>query len=312
MTATAQKFDVNERRAYLGASEIAAVMGLDRWRTPLDVYNSKLGLVPDFEGNQHTLRGQRLESVAADLYTEMTGQKLRRKTSAFSHPQYPFIVGHIDRLVEGKRQIAEIKAPSVAAFRKFQREGLPESMAIQMQVYLGLSGYESGVWLIFCADQMDLVMIEVPFEAAIYNAAIEAAAKFWNENIVPQIPPTEADGEAFEAKNGGNVTFRDDDKFKQSVAAYREAKQLETDAKELIDLTKRDIADAVEGEFGIYEGGGSRVYYQKREGRKSFDKTKLAKEHPEINLSDFEKTGSPFVEFKVYSVGNNKGDNNTL
>jgi hypothetical protein len=46
-----------------------------------------------------------------------------------------------------------------------------------------------------------------------------------------------------------------------------------------------------------------------REGRKSFDKVKLAKTHPEIDLSQFEKTGSPYAEFRVYPINNTKGEN---
>jgi predicted phage-related endonuclease len=75
-----QSFSASDRQKYLGASEIAAVLGIDKWRTPLDIYNSKLGLIAPFEGNNHTERGNRLEAIAADYYTELTGRKLRRYT----------------------------------------------------------------------------------------------------------------------------------------------------------------------------------------------------------------------------------------
>jgi len=72
MTKTAQAFTAEERRKYIGASEVAAVMGYDRYRTPLDVFREKTGLSTPFEGNNHTERGNRLEPIAAQLFTELT------------------------------------------------------------------------------------------------------------------------------------------------------------------------------------------------------------------------------------------------
>jgi putative phage-type endonuclease len=312
MTATtAQSFDPIERRKYLGASEVAAVLGLDRYKTPLDVYNEKTGFAAPFEGNKHTERGNRLEAIAAEYYTEQTGVQLRRHNSAFVHEKYPFIVGHVDRIVVGEKRLVEIKCPSVAAFRRMQREGLPDSYQVQAQVYMFLGGFAKLTWVIFCADVWDAAIFDIEFDPTLATASILGAVKFWNEHVMRELAPdvesSKADIEF--SKIGGTVTLRDDPKFTNAVGAYREAQQLEKDAKELVDLAKRDIADALEGEFGIYEGGGARVHYAMREGRKSFDKVKLAKTHPEIDLSQFEKTGSPYAEFRVYPINNTKGEN---
>src|SRR4051812_2294200 len=140
MTATAQAFTAEERRQYIGASEVAAIMGLDRYKTALDIYNEKLGLVIGFEGNKHTERGNKLEAIAAEYYVEQTGHKLRRRNEAFTKG---CVSGHVDRVVVGQQRLIEIKCPSVAAFRKYQRDGLPESYVIQATVYMHLSGYTS-------------------------------------------------------------------------------------------------------------------------------------------------------------------------
>ena len=45
---TTEQFE-NERKCGIGGSDIAAVMGLSKWKTPLDVYNEKKGIVtPQF------------------------------------------------------------------------------------------------------------------------------------------------------------------------------------------------------------------------------------------------------------------------
>lgn len=301
-TATAQSFDAAERRQYIGASEIAAVMGLDRWRTPLDVFQEKTGLVEPFTGNKHTERGNRLEAIAAELFTELTGQKLQRRNQAYTHPAHPFIVGHIDRVFVGEKKLAEIKCPSIAAYRKYQREGLPESMVIQMQMYLGLTGYKSGVWIVFCADAWDLATFEIEFDHAIYSAAVNAAFEFWTRNVATGTAP-EIDAKtdvAIEAS--GSVTFRDDEAFIAKSAALREAIELERDAAELKEIAKKEFIECIEDAPGIYECPGLRVHYNLRPGRKSLDKKAMAADG--IDISKYEKTGSSFKEFRPYLLSN--------
>lgn len=53
--------DHEARKKTLGASEIAAILGLNEWMSPLDVWQVKTGRKPPFGGNEHTRRGQRQE-----------------------------------------------------------------------------------------------------------------------------------------------------------------------------------------------------------------------------------------------------------
>lgn len=299
----AQAFSPEERRLYIGVSELGAILGVDKWRTPLDVFNEKSGRTEPFAGNHHTERGVRLEHIAVELFTEITGRKLRRMTRDLIHPEYDFIRGHIDRLVEGENTVAEIKVVSLASFRKLQREGLPESWVVQLNGYIGLGKYAKGVFIVFCPDQFDVISFEIEFDEAIYNAAIGAAAAFWNDNIVTGRAPLDDDSSSTIeiAKHGGNVTFRDDETFTTKAQALREATALKRDAEEIVELAKKDLLDVIEDLPGIYEGGGLRVYYTEQAGRKTLDKKAVAAAG--IDLSPFEKQGNPFRTFKTYQIG---------
>lgn len=303
-TAIARAFTAEERQSYIGASEIAAVCGHDMYRSPLDVYNEKLGLTEPFAGNAHTERGNRLEAIAVEEFTKLTGDVLHRRNKAYTHPQHSFIVGHIDRVFVGKQQLAEVKCPSMGAFRKYQREGLPKSMVMQMQVYLGLTGFPKGTWIIFCADAWDIATFEIDFDKAIYEKAIEKAAAFWTDHVLAKVPPFQADhGEKQEfeiATVGGDATLRDDEAFVSFAAKLREAKQLIADAEELYAMVMADGLALIEETPGIYIGGGLTLHYKEQAGRKSFDKKALAAAYPEIDLSRFEKQGKPFKTFKPY------------
>lgn len=307
----AQQFDPMERRNYLGGSEIASVMGLDRYSTPLDIYNRKLGLVDDFVDNGHIRRGNRLEAVAAEYYTELTGFKAHRRNRAYVSTEYPFIVGHVDRVIVGESRLLEIKCPSVAAFRKLQREGLSESYIIQAQVYMHLSKMPRLTWAIFCADLWDLAVFDIEYDERMASTAIKFAADFWNEHILAQKPPIADKPKQAEVeieKIGGTVTYRDDDTFGRAITALAEAKQILADGKDLEELAKKEVAAAVENIHGVYEGFGYRLHFTETKGKKTFDKKALAAENPTLNLKRYEKVGKPGEQIRLLSLNNSGGE----
>jgi len=54
------------RRTGLGGSDAAAALGLNRYSSPYKLFCEKLGLVPDFVGNERTRWGKLLEDVVAN------------------------------------------------------------------------------------------------------------------------------------------------------------------------------------------------------------------------------------------------------
>jgi putative phage-type endonuclease len=304
-TATAQQFTADERRQYLGASEVAAVMGLDRYSTPLDVYNRKLGLVAPFEGNKHTERGNRLEAIAAEYFTEQTGLKLQRRSKPYKDA-FGIIVGHVDRVVVGYGQLVEIKCPSVAAFRRFQREGLPESYVIQAQVYMHLGAFPLLTYVIFCADLWDAAIFDIKYDKGLAETATLAGRNFWLRNVQTKTPPepVKEDAEKLEiAKVGGqDITLRDDEPFIESAQKLREAIELKADAEALFEMAKQDVINRIEAVPGTYQGGGMTLHYKEQAGRVTFDKKALAATHPELDLSRFEKQGKGFLTFRPFFI----------
>lgn len=298
---------MKERWQYLGATDLAAILGVDEHKTPLDVYNEKLGLVPPFEGNKQTERGQKLEDIAAHEYAGQTGRKVHRRSTELVHPKYEFIRGHVDRRVVGDKRPVEIKCPSRGMFYKLKREGLPNSWIVQMQTYLGLDGSAVGDFAPFCADAWELLPFEVHADPELFEKIEHAAVFFWEEYVLKGVPPPAiaADKPMIEfAKVGGEVAIREDAEFLEAAQILQEAKQLERDGKELLDLAKQRIKSAVAGKFGKYRGGCLKaLHYSLSQGHLKFDKKLLAAEHPEIDISRYEIRGDPFEVLKPYFHG---------
>ena len=295
-----------ERQSYLGASEMAAVLGVDDHKTALDLYNEKIGLVPPFAGNNQTKRGLRLEEIAAQEYTEATGRKVQRRQTELIHPEHGFIRGHIDRRVVGDKRPVEFKCPSRGMFYKMRRDGLPMAQIVQMQSYLWLDHSSVGDFAIFCADTWELLPFTIEAQPELFEQIEHLAVVFWTEHVLKRVAPAivEADRPAIEfAKVAGEVTHVDDPEFIEAAQLLQEAKQLENDGKLLYEIAKQRIINSVGGQFGKFQGGGLRLSYYQSPGHSSFDKKRLAAEHPGIELSRYEKRGQPFPVFRPFFRG---------
>lgn len=108
-----------ERQTGIGGSETAAILGIDRFKQPYDIWARKVGLVErDPEEPDDTdprFFGNVLEDTIARLYaarmSRITGGdvRLRRVNRTATHRDYPWLKATIDRQVVGERIGLEIK-----------------------------------------------------------------------------------------------------------------------------------------------------------------------------------------------------------
>lgn len=92
----------------LGASDAAAILGVSKWRTALDVFNDKMGISGPDKKQEHQQWGLLLEPALAARYTQDTGRRLRRIGTARSK-DHPLLYAHPDRVVLGEPGLVEIK-----------------------------------------------------------------------------------------------------------------------------------------------------------------------------------------------------------
>ncbi len=109
-----------DRSKIIGGSEIAAVMGLDKYTTPLKLWAVKTGQIPKDPDNEYMELGNELEDFVAKKFEKKSGKKVRRDTREFAHKQYPYMVAHIDQ-VGGRRRTARVQD-------RFRMTELPSSM----------------------------------------------------------------------------------------------------------------------------------------------------------------------------------------
>lgn len=87
------------RRTRLTASDVASVIGRNRYKTSMDVLLEKLGLKEQFQGNEATDHGQKYEDEAIDIYESQTGRHVLRPGIEY-HKSVPGVAGSPDGITE--------------------------------------------------------------------------------------------------------------------------------------------------------------------------------------------------------------------
>jgi hypothetical protein len=189
--------------------------------------------------------------------------------------------------VVGAPRIAEIKCPSLGAFRRIERDGLGPDYILQLNWYLGLYDTQGsdGEWIVFCADQWALRHLPIEFDAALYGRQIEAARQFWHDHVLTGVPPVAGKDEVDKleiARVGATRTTitRDDDAMLDAINALYEARALKSDGESLEETARERVLALIENTPGYYEGPGFRLAYTVQGGRVTFDRKALEAAKP--------------------------------
>ena len=116
------------RHEYIGGSDISAIMGMSRWKTPLKLWAEKtLKLpAPDLSDNEAVELGKDLEEFVAQKFSSKTGKQVRRAPKMYSHSDFPFMVAHVDRLITGSDELLECKTCSAFKADEWEYETIEE------------------------------------------------------------------------------------------------------------------------------------------------------------------------------------------
>lgn len=178
------------RRSYIGGSDAAAILGLSRWKTPLQVWGQKTGLIEpeDISGRLPVKLGNRLEQAVAELFMEETGLTVHRVNEPVFHKDYPFLGGRIDRRVVGEDSILECKTTSAWKAKEWETEEIPHEYIIQMMHYLMVTGKEKAYVAVLIGNQ-DFKWKAIQRDDALIKDIMAREVAFWKQFVEPKVMP---------------------------------------------------------------------------------------------------------------------------
>lgn len=134
------------RRKGIGSSDAAAVAGLDQYRSPLEVWLDKRGQLPEKPETEAMRFGRIMEPIAAALFSQETGLRVRRRNAVLQSPQYPWALADLDREVldNDGRAVLECKNSSEYMAERWAGDEVPAGYAIQVHHQLLVTDYTHG------------------------------------------------------------------------------------------------------------------------------------------------------------------------
>ncbi len=300
---------LKERQTGIGGSDASVILGVNPFRTKMELWEEKIAdTVTELPPTPVMMRGTVLEPVAADLYVERTGRKVRRQPMR-RHSEHEFMIGNVDRqILRGgditRTGILEIKCPGLRVMADVKARGLSDYMTVQLMHYLAVYGYEWGSFCLFNAENWDVIYFDLEADQEFIGAITEMESEFWNDYVLTGTPPPEDDQPLIDIPEvEGELKVIDVDDWRSAALELQEAQGLRKAAAELEDTAKGTLKGLMEssGLDAVEIPDLARLYYRYSEGRVSWKKTaEAAAEDAGKPINAYKVEGKPYRTFKPY------------
>jgi putative phage-type endonuclease len=184
------------RRRGIGGSDAGAVLGVSKWKTPLQLYLEKTGEISDeVPDNEAMWFGREAEDLVAKRFEKETGKSVRPSKYMFRSKDYPFMQANVDRLVDGEKAGLECKTANIYAKSEYDSGYIPPQYLAQCMHYLAVTGLDRWYIAILIPGAAFYTFVIERDDKQIY-ALMKAEEDFWN-HVVEKTPPeaTAGDGE---------------------------------------------------------------------------------------------------------------------
>ena len=273
------------RKQGIGGSDMAAILGFNKYRDAVSVWLDKRGELPPVEENEPMYWGNVLEEVVAQEFAKRTGWKVRNNNYTLQSIEYPYLLANIDREIIGLDAGLECKTAN--AFKKNEWEGdeVPTSYYIQCQHYMAVTG-KSSWWIACLLGGNTFIYKEIPRNEEVIEAIIREGKVFWDmvENgTVPAVTGSESSAEVLKtmySKSNKKTIELDDvainyiNQYKTADAKEKEAKSAKAEAGNIIKSLLGENEIGIVGEF--------KVTWGMRKGKTTFNTEAFQEDYPEL------------------------------
>ena len=298
-------------------------------KTPVDLYIDKkktieLEDVEQDADSPHLRRGHTYEPLAVAMFEAQTGIKVyapetdQERFHAFQvwAPDSPMFADFDGFCDDG--WVLEVKSPMQRVADSFRASGIREYYMVQSMHLAHCANVCSLPFLpdpdhwkgkikgtrvvIYECENVALQVIELPFDADMVKVIRSNAIRFWEDNVLPGVPPAAQRYEQPPARDKkSKYAQMAGDAWKNAVDTFKLAKERELAAERAVAAAKRMISDVMtEAKLDAVQVGPHKFLYRAVAGRTSFSKSLLQADFPDLDLSKYEVQGEPHVQFNYY------------
>ncbi len=282
----------------IGSSDAAVAAGFSPYKSPLELWLEKTErqAPPDLAANDSVFWGTTLEHIIANVYATRTGVKVRRLNAVLQHPEHPFMLANLDRVVQHPTDgngILEVKTAGVNS-AKFWEEGVPDSYQCQVLHQLAVTGKTWCDVAVLIGGQ-DFRVYRILRDEDKITELIRREIKFW-QYVIDDVPPP-VDGSESSARalsnmyprdRGDMVDYSQDTEMNRLFANYWEHRQQRENFESQEELLKQQLQERL----GFASGAvleNAKISWRQSKDSTTTDLKKLSEEHPDL-IKPYEMT----------------------
>lgn len=262
------------RKKSVGGSEIAAALGLSRWRSPFDVWAEKTGHVTRKDEPTDAMRfGTLLEPVIRKEFARRNGLEVCECPYILAQKDYPFMTCNLDgyvKLPDGSCAVLEIKTANTFASDDWANMGAPIEYVMQVQYYLAITQMRFA-YLAVLIGSSDYRQVIIERDDEVIAVIIEKLKDFWkmvetntpptvrgmDNNILASLYPNSRTTVMALGKEHEAILTQ----YEEAKKAMDEAKKLKEDAEAKLKALMQDNEVACCGEYKVSWKSSSRTTF---------------------------------------------------
>lgn len=283
------------RKLGLGGSDMAAVLGLSPWRSPIDVWLDKTSDTVEEKESEPMYWGTILEDIVAQEFAKRTGYKVRNNNFTLQSEQYPYLLANIDREIVGLDAGLECKTANAFKANEWDGDNVPDAYYIQCQHYMAVTG-KSSWWIACLVGGNTFYYKEIKRNEEVIAAIVDTGAAFWElvkNKTMPAPDDTKQCENAlkklYQKSNGQSVELPAN--YGNMIIDYLEIKnqlsELETKKRGIENVMKDFLKDNERATYGEHY-----VSWKSTKPRETFDAKAFKNDYPELHKQYIE-VGEP-------------------
>ena len=283
------------RKKGIGGSDASVVCGINRYKSPVELWLEKTDQLPYQEAGEAAYWGTQLETLVRAEFTKRTGTEVSVVNQLLRCEEHPFMLANLDGVCEHPDYGTCIfEAKTASAYKAGEWDNaVPDEYMLQLQHYMAVTGYK-GAYIAVLIGGNTFKWKFVERDEELISMLIKLESDFWG-HVKNRTPPP-LDGSDASAKF---IAERFPDSTPQSkislpdtasslLAQYDEA----CEQLEVITAKKQKAENLLKEMLGEHETGtsGSRIISWKSVIQERLDSKTLKAEHPTLYQKYVNKT----------------------
>ena len=299
----------------IGGTDIAAILGLSPYKTPLQLWVEKVGESNLAQRDAIHLRfGQHLEPFVASEYERVTGLHTYIPSGPIFHSEHGFMFASIDRLVTREPvstslapqlkdvdRLLECKTSSVFSRQGWGEPGtdqVPTHYLLQCAWYMAVSDCNR-IDLAVMIGNSELRIFEIRRDLRLESLMLEQAQRFWYDNVLANEPPeprNAVDAQTLFPIDEPDSRIDADDETLECIERLATASAQATQAANEVDELKGQLMARMGRAQEITHNGCVLATWKNTRPTRRLDTAALRSAHPDI-AEEFTTTGATCRRF---------------